>query len=146
MQESHFHRFVKEETLWKKTIGSMSCSCVERLCAQPIGFGKFFFAKITVLHRQRKECEKNGKHLSVLDAYRTVRPIPLNTNILAHKEIGRTIVKPSRLKYWNCPFRHIPYQNIYKEGYLLKKFSLFLYYKIWKIRIENARTRITTIL
>lgn len=56
-------------------------------------------------------------------------------------------VKRSCLKYWNCWFDHIRYENTYKEGYLLKKFSFvykkiigknlfllftFLYHKIWK--------------
>lgn len=56
-------------------------------------------------------------------------------------------VKRSCLKYWNCWFDHIRYEDTYKEGYLLKKFSLvykkiigknlfllftFLYHKIWK--------------
>lgn len=57
----------------------------------PDRFREIFFAKITVFHRQRKECEKNGKHLSALDVYRTIRPISLNTNILSYGEIGEQL-------------------------------------------------------
>lgn len=54
------HPFVKRDMI----------TCVRK---RPIGFGVLFCENNGVPSREERECEKNGKHLSVLDVYRTDR-------------------------------------------------------------------------